>query len=245
MQKMKINIGTSGWIYPHWRGCFYPENLPQKSWFQFYSRSFSTVEINNTFYRLPSERAVESWQRQAPKNFIYAVKASRFITHVKKLKEPKEGLQNFMERINLLGEHLGPVLFQLPPRWRPNLQRFETFLKTLTDFSSHLWVFEFRQLDWFAQDILDLLMHFKVGFCIHDMAGLDCPKAVTAKYVYLRFHGPSGAYLGRYGQKTLQACAEFIKEQAKKGHEIYAYFNNDLGGAAVEDARTLKELLAV
>ncbi|MFQ5864755.1 MAG: DUF72 domain-containing protein [bacterium] len=242
---MKIHIGTSGWIYPHWRGCFYPEKLPQKSWFQYYSRYFSTVEINNTFYRLPSESAVEGWQQQAPNDFIYAVKASRFITHVKKLKEPEEGLRNFMERINLLAVHLGPVLFQLPPSWRPNLQRFETFLQALTDFGSRLWVFEFRQPDWFARDILDLLTRFKVGFCIHDLAGLHCPIAVTAKYVYLRFHGPSGAYHGQYGKEALQGWAEFIKEQAKEGYEIYAYFNNDIDGAAVEDARTLKELLGV
>ncbi|MFQ6116105.1 MAG: DUF72 domain-containing protein [bacterium] len=242
---MKIHIGTSGWIYPHWRGCFYPETLPQRSWFQYYSQLFSTVEINNTFYRLPSASAVENWEQQAPENFIYAVKASRFITHVKKLKEPAEGLQNFMARINLLAGHLGPVLFQLPPRWRPNLQRFVTFLETLMEFDSHPWVFEFRQPDWFAQEILDLLTRFKVGFCIHDMAGLDCPRAVTARHVYLRFHGPSGAYHGQYGKPALQGWAKFIKEQASKGHEIYVYFNNDIDGAAVEDARTLKELLEV
>jgi uncharacterized protein YecE (DUF72 family) len=240
---MKIHIGTSGWIYPHWRGRFYPERLPQKSWFQYYSQCFSTVEINNTFYRLPSESAVESWRGQAPKDFIYAVKASRFITHVKKLKEPEEGLRNFMQRINLLGQHLGPVLFQLPPSWRPNLPRFEAFLEALTELGSHLWVFEFRQPDWFAQEILDLLSRFKVGFCIHDMAGLACPKAATAKHVYLRFHGPTGGYHGLYGRETLQGQADFIMEQTAQGHEIYVYFNNDLDGAAVEDARTLKALL--
>ena len=242
---MKIHIGTSGWIYRHWRGCYYPEKLAQKSWFQFYSQAFSTVEINNTFYRLPSESAVKSWQQQAPDNFIYAVKASRFITHLKKLKEPEEGLQNFIERINLLGDHLGPLLFQLPPRWRPDLKRFQKFLETLTDYGSHLSVFEFRQQDWFSKDILDLMTQFKIGFCIHDMAGLHCPKTVTAKHVYLRFHGPSGAYQGRYGREALTGWVEFIQEQDDKGYEIFVYFNNDIDGAAVEDARTLKELLGL
>lgn len=240
---MKIHIGTSGWIYPHWRGCFYPEKLPQKRWFDYYSNYFSTVEINNTFYRLPSEIAVAGWQQQAPAQFIYAVKASRFITHIKKLKEPEEGLHNFMEQIKRLGEHLGPVLFQLPPAWRPNLERFERFLEALVDFGPHLWVFEFRQSDWFSEEVLQLLAQFKVGFCINDMTGLHCPKAITASHVYVRFHGPSGAYQGQYGPDLLKDWAEFISEQVKHGYEVYAYFNNDIGGAAVEDARMLKELL--
>lgn len=232
-------------MYLHWRGCFYPGNLPQKSWYQFYSQHFSTVEINNTFYRLPSESAVEGWQQQAPSNFIYSVKASRFITHVKKLKEPEETLRNFMQRIKLLAKHLGPVLFQLPPSWRPDLKRFERFLQTLMDFDSHPWVFEFRHPEWFAQNILDLLTQFKVSFCIHDMLGLDCPKVITAKYLYLRFHGSIGGYSGRYGHEALKGWAEFIAEQVKQGHEVYAYFNNDIGGAAVEDALMLKEILGV
>ncbi len=188
---------------------------------------------------------MQGWRQQAPENFIYAVKASRFITHVKKLKEPQEGLKNFMERINLLEDHLGPVLFQLPPGWRPNVRRFETFLETMKDFGSHLWVVEFRQPDWFAREILDLFTRFKVGFCIHDMAGVGCPGAVTARHVYLRFHGPFGGYQGRYGREALQVWADFINEQASQGHDIYAYFNNDIDGAAVEDARTLRELLGV
>ncbi|RMD88150.1 MAG: DUF72 domain-containing protein [Calditrichaeota bacterium] len=241
---MNVHIGTSGWIYPHWRGCFYPEDLPQKSWFEFFAQHFRTVEINNTFYRLPSVNAVIAWEQQAPENFIYAVKASRFITHVKKLKDPEEGLTNFMQTIEHLKDHLGPILFQLPPRWRPDLERFERFLQLLGNFGQHLWVFEFRQDEWFEEPVLDLLRNYSMGFCIHDMAGLNCPKAITARHVYIRFHGSTGAYSGLYGEEALKPWAEFIVAQVEAGHEVYAYFNNDIHGYAVQDAKTLINLVS-
>jgi uncharacterized protein YecE (DUF72 family) len=235
-----IRIGTSGWVYKHWRGLFYPETLPQREWFNYYAAQFDTVEINNSFYRMPSDINFEGWRKQAPEGFLYAVKASRFLTHLKKLKEPEEPLQTFFEGAARLEQTLGPVLYQLPPRWRVNLPRFEAFLAALPVGYHH--VIEFREPSWLIEEVFGLMERYQVAHCIHDMGALSIPLRVTAPLVYLRFHG-APTYQGSYTQASLEAWAARICAWRDQSLDVFAYFNNDFWGHALENARTLKSLV--
>jgi uncharacterized protein YecE (DUF72 family) len=238
----QVRIGTSGWVYPHWRGVFYPERLPAKGWFSFYAATFDTVEVNNSFYRLPSEPTVRQWERQAPEGFLYAVKASRFLTHRKKLKDPQGPLETILGRARMLKTHLGPVLYQLPPRWKRNTPRLRDFLEQLPSDLCH--VFEFRDPSWYDDEVREALREAGAGFCIHDMRGSASPCWVTARTVYLRFHGPTErAYAGSYPAEQLRPWAERIDGWRREGRDVYAYFNNDAGGCAVVNARELWSLL--
>lgn len=237
----RCHIGTSGWVYPHWRGVFYPSDLPQARWYDYYARHFATVEINYSFYRLPTEKTFEHWQAQAPPEFSYAVKANRFLTHVKRLKDAAEPLERFLSRARRLGGHLGPILWQLPPRWRADLARLESFATLLP--SDFVHVFEFRDPSWFVQPVREALERFGLSCCIFDMPGLPCPLWVTGRVVYLRFHGAGILYAGRYGQVGLQLWVERIRQWLAEGRTVYAYFNNDALGHAVEDARLLREMV--
>ena len=173
-----VRIGTSGWIYQHWRRTFYPADLPVKRWFAFYSESFDTVEINNTFYRLPPPEVFRVWARQAPPGFLYAIKASRFLTHLKKLKDPAEPIARLLERARLLGAHLGPLLYQLPPNWHRDVGRLRDFIACLPRYLDH--VFEFRDPSWYTDEVCRLLDDSGVGFCIHDLRGSASPRWVKA-----------------------------------------------------------------
>jgi uncharacterized protein YecE (DUF72 family) len=237
----RCHIGTSGWIYAHWRGVFYPPDLPQARWYEHYARHFETVEINYSFYRLPSEAAFDQWRAQAPAGFVYAIKANRFLTHVKRLKDATEPLERFLSRARRLDDKLGPILWQLPPRWRADPARLESFTTLLPPDCVH--VFEFREPSWFVQPVQEVLERFGLGFCIFDMPGLPCPLWVTSQVVYLRFHGAGMLYPGRYGWDGLQPWAEHIQQWLAEGRTIYAYFNNDAFGHAVEDARILREMM--
>ena len=237
---MAVRIGTSGWVYDHWRGIFYPEHLSQADWLAYYAREFDTVEINNSFYRLPKEAAFDAWRAQAPPGFVYAVKASRFLTHLKKLKDPGEPLATFFARAGRLGGKLGPVLYQLPPHWRANLPRFEDFLRALPGEYTH--AVEFRDESWLAEEVFRLMERHGVAHCLHDMPPLRVPLRITAPFVYIRFHGDP-AYGGRYREKTLETWAGRIEDWRRQKLEVYVYFNNDWGGYALADARTLKRLL--
>jgi uncharacterized protein YecE (DUF72 family) len=238
---MTIRIGTSGWVYNHWRGLFYPPELRQGAWFDHYARCFDTVEINNSFYRLPSVEAFDSWRDQASPGFCYAVKASRFLTHLKKLKDPEHPLQTFFERADRLRHTLGPVLYQLPPRWQVNIERFESFLAALPAGYTH--VVEFRDASWLIEDVFKHMERYGVAHCIHDMRPLEIPLRVTAPTVYVRFHGER--YGGDYGREALQVWADRISGWRDRDHDIWAYFNNDIGGHAIHNARTLMELLGI
>jgi uncharacterized protein YecE (DUF72 family) len=238
---MKLRIGTSGWAYPHWRGVFYPSGLAQAEWFGFYARHFETVELNTTFYRLPSEAMVGRWRRTAPSGFCFAVKGSRSITHLKKLKQPWEPLERFVDRVRRLGDKLGPVLWQLPPRWRANSGRLEEFARRLPTDLTH--VFEFRDADWFQPAIRRVLEDRRLTFCVYDMVDHPCPLWVTGDTVYLRFHGSAVAFAGPYGRQRLAVWAERIREWLRQGRTVFAYFNNDLGGHAAADAHRLRDLL--
>ena len=241
--KCDIRIGTSGWYYNHWSGLFYPAELPKSKWFEYYAADFDTVEINNTFYQQPKQQSLERWRRQAPENFLYSVKANRYITHIKRLKEAQEPLERFLRNARLLKEKLGPILYQLPPSMHKDLDLLASFTKLLA--KNLPAVFEFRHKSWFSEDTFELLKKFNAGFCIHDMPGMKVPREVTADIIYIRFHGPTGKYAGNYSKSALQSWAKWITEHAEAVHSVYAYFNNDIDANAVRNAKTLKQQLAV
>lgn len=238
----KVRIGTSGWHYKHWLGVFYPEGTRPAEMFQFYARHFDTVEINNSFYRLPTATTFDNWRESSPSNFCYAVKASRFITHMKKLKDPENSSAKFFLVADRLDRKLGPILFQLPPRWKLNLERLEEFLRLLP--GEHRYAVEVRDETWLVPEVYKLLRKYNVAFCIHDFAEMKVPREITADFTYVRFHGPTSAkYWGSYPVPQLRAWSDWIKEHRRKLSSIYAYFNNDPEGAAVKNALTLKRFL--
>ncbi|MCK4698063.1 MAG: DUF72 domain-containing protein, partial [Dehalococcoidia bacterium] len=190
--RAKYYIGTSGWVYRHWRGVFYPPKLPQSKWLEFYTGHFSTVELNNSFYRLPSEQAFSNWRATSPEGFRYAVKVSRFITHIKRLKDVAEPIETFLQRARHLNEKLGPLLYQLPPNMHRNDERLESFLQLLPKGLRH--VIEFRHQSWLDEEVFDILRRHNIGFCVFDMPGLPCPLLTTADFAYIRFHGSTGLY---------------------------------------------------
>ncbi len=235
----KIFIATSGWHYAHWVGPFYPEGLGARDFLVYYARRFNTVEVNNTFYRLPNEGAVRAWCDTVGDDFVFSIKASRLITHNKKLKDPALTLPRFLECVSWFGKKAGPVLFQLPPRWRLNAGRLSEFLDALP--GSGRYAFEFRDPDWFTPSVYALLEGCKAAFCIYDLDGALSPKVVTAPFVYVRLHGPDGRYRGQYTDAALDGWArEFERWDAR---EIYCYFDNDEAGYAASDALRLKRLV--
>ncbi|MFQ6101029.1 MAG: DUF72 domain-containing protein [Anaerolineae bacterium] len=238
---LHCRIGTSGWVYSHWRGVFYPPDLPQSRWYTHYAKVFDTVEINYSFYRLPSEATFDRWREQAPEGFLYAVKANRYITHLKRLKDAAEPVERFLARAQRLGDRLGPILWQLPPRWRANPERLETFAALLPFDLLH--AFEFRDPRWFVEPVRRILEQHGLACCIFDMPGLRCPTWVTGSAVYLRFHGSGEVYGGRYGREGLRPWADRIRTWLSEGCQVYAYFNNDAFGFALEDAQELRAMI--
>jgi uncharacterized protein YecE (DUF72 family) len=244
MMAGEIRIGTSGFIYKHWRGVYYPEKMAQKHWFGHYTRDFDTVELNNTFYRLPPEKTFEHWREVAPAGFLFTFKASRYITHIKRLLEPEQTLAKFLAGVRLTAEHLGPLLFQLPPRWQADPARLENFLQALP--REMVNVIEFRDASWYVEEIEALLARFGVNFCIHDHGAAPSPPWVTGDAVYLRFHGSAEAGSGgNYSSADLKGKADEIGAWAREGKNVYAYFNNDWGGYAVRNALELKKHLGL
>lgn len=236
-----ISIGTSGWHYQHWRGSFYPAKFPSAGMLAWYAQHFATVEINNSFYRLPTEKALLQWRQTAPPEFTFSVKASRFITHLKKLREPQDPIALFFSRVELLGDTLGPILFQLPPHWPVNFERLQQFLPALP--AKHRYVFEFRDQSWCTTAIYDLLRRHNVAFCMHDWRGMSWPIELTADFTYIRLHGPTGTYQGNYTSRMLRSWAKRIQQWQNNLAEIYIYFNNDQGGYAIKNAKSLDYLL--
>jgi uncharacterized protein YecE (DUF72 family) len=238
----RIRIGCSGWNYKHWRGLFYPAAMPQRRWFEHYAEHFDTVEINNSFYRLPKAEIFDKWRMQAPPGFCYAVKANRFLTQAKKLKDCAEPLARMMAPFRALGDRLGPILYQLPPRFRINLERLEDFLKLAPRDVTN--VFEFRDPSWYAPGTFALLDRYGASFCVHDMPESASERIAVGRVAYLRFHGTGGKYWGRYSDETLLSWADWLVAQAKGGRAAWAYFNNDIYAHAIHDARTLKAMVS-
>jgi uncharacterized protein YecE (DUF72 family) len=237
----RIHIGTSGWHYSHWQGSFYPVEMAKKKFLRYYADHFQTVEINNSFYQLPKKETLIAWRNSVPSGFIFTAKASRYITHMKKLKDPSEPLHTLLKTVEVLGDKLGPILFQLPPRWRFNLQRFENFLELLP--ADYRYAFEFRDPSWFDTRAYEGLSKHGAAFCIYELAGLLSPKEVTTDFVYIRLHGPDEEpYRGQYDITVLSGWAEAFSTWAKEGKEIFCYFDNDEAGYAAQDALRLREM---
>lgn len=233
-------LGTSGFQYDHWRGDFYPEDLPRSQWFSHYSREFSAVEINNTFYGLPSEGSFERWREQAPEDFTYALKFSRFGSHMKYLKDPEDTQSNFLGRARRLDEHLGPILVQLPPGWSPDPGRLDRFLEeAATDVR---WAVEVRNSGWLRDDIFRILDEHDAALCIHDLID-DHPRVLTSDWTYLRYHGPE-KYSGSYPTEVLQGEAGWISARLQEGVDVFAFFNNDEDGMAPRNARELGAMVS-
>ena len=208
----------------------------------YYVRYFDTVEINNSFYNLPTENTLLKWRAEVPSQFIFAVKANRFITHMKKLKNVDDALAVFMERVGNLKRSLGPVLFQLPPNVKSDAPRLKDFLAILP--RRRQYVVEFRHPSWLNDQTIDLLAARKVAFCIHDLFDVPCPEHVTSSFAYYRFHGFNEKYGGSYPKKILMAHAEKMAEMLRAGKSVYAYFNNDAFGYALKDAVRLRKLVS-
>jgi uncharacterized protein YecE (DUF72 family) len=231
----QLRVGTSGWQYDHWKGIFYPEDLRKSGWFGHYAGHFDTVEVNNTFYHLPKAQTFDAWREQAPKGFRYALKFSRYGSHLKKLKDPQASVQAFLERAERLGELLGPILVQLPPNWEADAGRLRAFLDAAP--KRHRWAVEFREASWLCEAVFDLLRRHQAALCVHDIIP-DHPRVTTADWVYLRFHGP-GPW-GSYTHQALSAAAGRIRAHLADGRDVYAYFNNDAHGHAVRNALDLR-----
>ena len=231
----ELRVGTSGYRYRHWRGRFYPEDLPQRGWFDHYARQFDTVEINNTFYNLPGRDTFERWREAAPPGFLYSLKFSRYGSHVKHLKDGAATVANFVDAAQALGPTLGPILVQLPPNWRPDPERLAEFLGHAP--RDLRWAVEIRDPRWFTDEVFQILRDHRAALCIHDMIE-DHPRELTADWTYIRYHGEN--YAGNYPHQYLTAESDRIAELLRDGHEVYAYFNNDAEGYAVDNARQLQ-----
>jgi uncharacterized protein YecE (DUF72 family) len=237
----RCRVGCSGWQYDHWRGNFYPRRLPQGAWLEHYATVFDTVEVNTTFYRLPDKAVFSSWGGRVPGEFRFALKASRYLTHRKRLRQPREALRRFFSRASVLQARLGPVLYQLPPGWRKNLDRLTSFLRALPAGYRH--TVEFRDGSWYAEDVFEALERSGVALCLHDLPGSASPRVSIGPFVYVRFHGPGGRYGGRYPIERLSSWVKWLRKESRAGRDVYIHFNNDVGGNAPRDARRLKGML--
>jgi uncharacterized protein YecE (DUF72 family) len=237
----RIHIGTSGWSYDHWQALFYPRGLAASQRLAYYQQHFRTVEINSTFYRLPSPAALRHWYESVAHDFIFAVKASRYITHMKKLRDPRRTIKEFMGRVAILRDKLGPILFQLPPHWHVDAERLAAFLRILP--RDYRYAIEFRDPTWFSPEIYALLAENSVALCIFDLDRKLSPLQVTADFIYIRLHGPKAPYQGRYHDRALRSWAEVIEGWRRQGRDIYCYFDNDEAAYAAQDAARLQEML--
>ncbi len=234
-----IHIGTSGWHYEGWKNTFYPRGLSPDRWLEHYARTFDTVEINNSFYGLPRPETMESWREQSPPGFVFAMKASRYLTHMRKLNNPADALDRFLACAKLLNRRLGPLLYQLPPHWKRNLGRLDAFAAALPQAYTH--VFEFRDRDWLTDETYRLMVRWNLSLCVHDLLPRH-PRRLTSDIAYVRFHGTGHDYSGSYSPSRLRGWARWIGEAADQA-DVYVYFNNDIRGHAVRNALTLRELI--
>ncbi len=236
---MTVRIGCSGWSYTHWRGRFYPATLPARAWFGWYARQFDTVELNATFYRMPTAAAVAQWAAQAPPGFVYAAKVHRYLTHMCKLRGGPEPLARVLTALAPLGAHLGPLLHQLPPHWRCDRARLADYLALLP--RAPRQVIEFRDPTWYTDAVFALLAEHDVALCVHDMPDAAAPRIAVGPIVYLRLHGGRG-HNGAYAPATLAAWARWLGDVAAD-RAAWVYFNNDVDGHAIRNAQSLRRRL--
>lgn len=238
----KLWIGTSGWTYKGWRGPFYPPEIPARTWLSWYAEQFPTTEINGSFYRTPSLEAVAAWRDQTPAGFLFAWKASKFITHWKRLSPASQNSLELMEtRLAVLEPKVGPILFQLPPHFKPDRERLASFIALLS--KKRKYAFEFRDPNWYQPAVLDLLRDHDISLCLSDHRDAPSPWEVTAGHVYVRGHGPAGDYKDRYPKKTLDQWRKTFATWRRKKLTVYCYFDNDQKTAAPLDARRLIEMI--
>ena len=250
-----VYIGTSGWVYSDWQGKFYPDDLPKRKWLEYYGQHFKTVEVNSTFYHSMRPATFENWAKAVPDNFVFAVKASRFITHVRRLEDIKSSMIQIIEPALRMSKKLGPILFQLPPRFKADGKRLERFLQTAShlrgESSSHLgggqklrYAFEFRDPSWFDEPIYQLLGKHNAALVIAESGGhWPSEEVITANFIYIRFHGEGGSYASKYTDDDLKVWAKKIKKWQKAGVDVYAYFNNDVNAFAIDNAKMLIDLI--
>ena len=234
-------LGTSGWVYKHWMGIFYPEELHGEQQLEFYAQHFSTVEVNYSFYRLPEKSVFETWREQSPQDFLFAVKGSRYLTHMKKLKDPVEPLTRLMERASGLQEKLGPILFQFPHTWCVNCSRLEFFLELLQTYPQQRYTFEFRHNSWLNPQVYKLLERAGAALCLPVSPTVPLDIRLTAPWTYIRMH--SGQWGIGYSDEELSTWATRIREFLQRGVDVYVYFNNDPEGHAIRDGKHLSVLL--
>jgi uncharacterized protein YecE (DUF72 family) len=235
----EFRVGTSGYQYDHWKGVFYPAGLAKSRWLDYYSGHFDTVEINNSFYHLPPESSFDQWRKQAPPGFVYALKFSRYATHMRKLKDPAEPIKRFLGVAEKLSNHLGPILAQLPPRWRANPGRLSDFLRAVP--ASRRWALEFRNRTWLCEEVYAILRKHNAALCVHDLIE-NHPAPVTADWIYMRFHGTAG-HAGNYSTRQIKTEAEKICELLAQGLDVFVYFNNDVHGYALANALELRRFV--
>jgi uncharacterized protein YecE (DUF72 family) len=244
-----VHVGCSGWHYQHWRGLIYPKRAPPSTWLPLYAKQFQTVELNNSFYRLPSAATFAGWRAQVPRGFLFSLKASRFLTHIKRLREPEEPLGRLLAHAKPLGPMLGPVLYQIPPHWAPDAERLETFLAALPPRLAHgsrrrlLHVLEVRDPRGYEPWVIELLRAYGVTLCVHDMPGAESPLLSVGPIVYVRLHGYRSRYGGSYPDEVLDDWADWLRSALAAGKDAFVYFNNDVHGHAVQDAARLKHRL--
>ncbi len=236
-------VGTSGWQFDNWSGRFYDAGTPKESWLAAYAQTFSSVEVNNTFYQLPERSKLERWREATPPDFTFAIKANRYITHLKKLLDPVEPLATLYRHLEPLEDRIGPILFQLPPNWHRNAGRLEAFLDHLS--AQHRHVFEFRDPTWFHPETIEALADHDAAFCTYDLGAKQSPVALTSDLAYVRLHGEETAYEGRYSEDALATWAGRVREWSREGRDVFVYFNNTSGdGHAPFDAQRLRHRLA-
>jgi len=233
-----LRIGCSGFLYDHWRGNFYPEDLSKNHWLEYYSRHFSTVELNVTFHRLPERETVAKWYLTTPKDFVFSLKGSRFVTHVKKLKDCSEPIEAFFSRASVLKEKLGVILWQFPPTFNLDIDRFKEFLETIKPYNIK-YAFEFRNKTWLNKKIYSLLEKQNAALCVADYPDYLNNLPVTADFIYIRRHGKEGNYASLYSTESLKEDAKFIKASSKTKKDLFIYFNNDAFGYAPKNAEEL------
>ena len=238
----RLRVGCAGWNYKSWKGLFYPSELAASKWLPFYAEQFDTVEINNTFYRLPESETFAGWRSQVPAGFLFAVKASRFLTHMKRLRDPYEPIERLFSRVQALGPCLGPVLYQLPGNLHFDLALLDQFLRVLPRRIQH--VVEFRHPSWYVDATFDCLERHGASLCLHDKEGSEIAEPFVGSCVYVRFHGTSGRYHGSYADRALSEWAKRLVAQWRSGVDVYAYFNNDPDAVATQNAVTLRRLSA-
>ncbi len=242
-----VFIGTSGWNYYDWKGRFYPESVRPRDYLSHYAKTFPTTEVNYSFYHLPKPSTYQSWAAQVPDDFVFALKASRTITHIRRLKEVADEWRVFRNNASALGRKLGPILLQFPPSFKKNAQVLEDFLlagRGFTEFSAHHLAFEFRHASWFDREVCELLENHRSALVVaHSQRYPQAPYVPTASFVYLRFHAPGALFASRYTEDQLSDWAAHVRTWRDSGKSVFVYFNNDFQGYAIGNARTLASLI--